>query len=195
MKRFILSLVLACSVAAQPALAGSPADAQKFIDGVASDVLSIIKTDESKATKLSKLEDVFSGAVDIPYVGKYVLGRHWRTASEQQQKDYLAAYQPFVIKNYAGRLTKYSGQKYNLKNARGDDDTYQVTMEIIDAGSAPIYVDYTLREDASSYKVVDIAVEGVSLRATQRSEFNSIVNSKGLDYLIGALQKQAARKA
>lgn len=180
--------------AATPAHAGSPADAQKFIDGVASSVLDVIKTKDSTATKMGKLESIFSNAVDIPYVGKYVLGRHWNSATPEQQKAYLAAYQPFVIKNYAGKLTKYSGQNYKLKNARGDDGQYVVTMEIVDPGNPSVFVDYTMREDAKAYKVIDIAVEGVSLRATQRSEFNSIVNSKGIDYLISALQKQAAKK-
>lgn len=180
--------------AATTAHAGSPADAQKFIDGVASSVLDVIKTKDSTATKMGKLEGIFSNAVDIPYVGKYVLGRHWNSATPEQQKAYLAAYQPFVIKNYAGKLTKYSGQNYKLKNARGDDGQYVVTMEIVDPGNPSVFVDYTMREDAKAYKVIDIAVEGVSLRATQRSEFNSIVNSKGIDYLISALQKQAAKK-
>lgn len=181
-------------VSATTAHAGSPADAQKFIDTVASQVLDIIKTGDSKSAKLAKLETIFTGAVDIPYVGKYVLGRHWNSATPDQQKQYLAAYEPFVIKNYAGKLTKYSGQNYKLKNARGDDGQYVVTMEIVDPGNPSVFVDYTIREDAKAYKIIDIAVEGVSLRATQRSEFNSIVNSKGVDGLIAALQKQAARK-
>lgn len=181
-------------VSATTAHAGSPADAQKFIDTVASQVLDIIKTGDSKSAKLAKLETIFTGAVDIPYVGKYVLGRHWNSATPDQQKQYLAAYEPFVIKNYAGKLTKYSGQNYKLKNARGDDGQYVVTMEIVDPGNPSVFVDYTIREDAKTYKIIDIAVEGVSLRATQRSEFNSIVNSKGVDGLIAALQKQAARK-
>lgn len=175
--------------------AGSPADAKTFIDTVASDVLGVIKTGDSQSAKMSKLEGIFSNAVDIPYVGKYVLGRHWNEATPAQQKDYLAAYEPFVIKNYAGKLTKYSGQNYKLKNARASNgDDYVVTMEIVDPGNPSVFVDYTVREDSKAYKVIDIAVEGVSLRATQRSEFNSIVSSKGIDYLISALQKQAAKK-
>lgn len=194
MNRFAKAALAAALLFATSANAGSPADAQKFIDGVASDVLGVIKTKDSQSAKLSKLEGIFSNAVDIPYVGKYVLARHWNAATPAQQQAYLAAYEPFVIKNYASKLTKYSGQDYKLKNARSTDSNYVVTMEIVDQGNPSVFVDYTLREAGSSYKVIDIAVEGVSLRATQRSEFNSIVSSKGLDYLISALQKQAAKK-
>jgi len=195
MKQWILSALAAALVlSTSAAQAGSPKDAQAFVDKVASDVLAIIKTDDSKEAKLQKMEGIFSNAVDIPYVGKFVLARHWRAATPEQQKAYLDAYQPFVIKNYAGKLTKYSGQNYKLKNPREANGEYVVTMEIVDPGNPSVFVDYTLRDADASYKIIDIAVEGVSLRATQRSEFNSIVNSKGLDYLIGALQKQAAKK-
>lgn len=195
MTRFAKAALAAATLfIAAAATAGSPADAQKFIDNVASQVLDVIKTKDSQSTKMGKLEGIFSSAVDIEYVGKYVLGRHWNSATPEQQQAYLAAYKPFVIKNYAGKLTKYSGQNYKLKNARGTDGQYVVTMEIVDEGNPSVFVDYTMRDAGSSYKVIDIAVEGVSLRATQRSEFNSIVNSKGMDYLISALQKQAAKK-
>lgn len=190
-KAALASLILVTATAAH---AGDPAGAQQFVDGVAKQVLDVLKTDKSKSEKLSQMEGIFSGAVDIPYVGKYVLGRHWNEATPEQQKAYLAAYQPFVIRNYAGKLTKYSGQQYKLKNARGSNGDYMVTMEIIDPGHASVFVDYTLNDSAGTYKIIDIAVEGVSLRATQRSEFNSIVSSKGIDYLISALQKQAAAK-
>ncbi len=194
MKRWVASFLTVALLAVQ-AQAGSPEEANKFIDTVAGQVLGVIKTKDSQSAKLARLETIFSGVVDIPFIGKFVLGKNWRTATQEQKDAYLAAYQPFVIKNYAGKLTKYSGQNYTLKNPRMAGSQYLVTMEIIDPGNPSVFVDYRLREEGSSYKVIDISVEGISLVQTQRSEFNSIVQSKGLDYLISALQKQVAKKA
>lgn len=193
MKQWILSLITA-ALLLQPvaAQAGSPQEAKQYVDNVASQVLDVLKTGTSKADKQAKLESLFSTMVDIPYVAKYVLGKHWPTATPEQQQAYVAAYKPFVLRNYASKLTKYSGQNYKLKDARNMGGDQVVTMEIVDPGNPSVFVDYRLREDTGSYKVVDIAVEGVSLVATQRSEFNSIVSSKGLDYLIEALNKKAA---
>jgi phospholipid transport system substrate-binding protein len=196
MKSWMMSLAAAAMLLAAPAShAGTPEDAQKFIDGVASDVLNVLKTDTGKSEKMATMETIFANAVDIPQVAKYVLGKHWREATPEQQKAYVDAYQPFVIRNYAGKLTKYSGQNYKLKNARASGSDYVVTMEIIDPGNPSVFVDYRLRENSKGYKIIDIAVEGVSLSATQRSEFNSIVSSKGIDYLISALEKQANKNS
>ena len=197
MKRFLLSLLMALSLGASTsAYAANPAAAKTFIDTVASQVLTLVKNESlSKADKQAKIEALFSDKVDINFVAKFVLGKNWRTATPQQQQDYIAAYKPFILKNYAGKLTKYSGQTYALKGARADGDATVVNMEIDDPSGENVHVDYRLKDDSGSFKIVDITVEGVSLLTTQRSEFNGITETKGIDGLIDALKKQVASKS
>ena len=184
---------MAMVVFAAPAQAGSAEGAKQFIDTVARQVLDVLKTDAPISDKKHKLVAIFRTKVDIPYVAKFVLGQHWRTASPAQQQSYVGAYGPFVLGNYASKLTRYSGQSYALKNSRADGDgAYVVTMQITDGNSAGALVDYRLKNSGEGYQLVDIVVEGVSLLATQRSEFNAIVQNKGLDHLIDQLKKSPA---
>jgi phospholipid transport system substrate-binding protein len=197
MKRFLVAATLAASLAftSLANAAADPAGAKNFVDTTATQVLSLVKNDSlSKEQKQQKIEAIFSDKVDIDFVAKFVLGASWRTSTPQQQQDYIAAYKPFILKNYAQRLTKYSGQTYTLKNARTEGDDNVVTMEIDDPNGQKVNVDYHLRNDSGSFKIVDIMVEGVSLLQTQRSEFSGIVQSKGVDGLIAALKSQVASK-
>lgn len=188
--RSCCAALLLCAFSA-PAQAGDPQSAQHFIDGIAKQVLDVLKTDAAAPAKQQKLVGIFSGVVDTPFVAKFVLGPNWRTATPEQQKAYVTAYGPFVLNNYAKKLTRYSGEQYTLKNARQDDDgSFLVTMAIISTNSGQeSLVDYRLRSEGG-YKLIDIIVEGVSLLATQRSEFNTIVQSKGMDHLIASLKKK-----
>lgn len=196
MLRHLWILIAAAGLAlASPAQAADSAAAKGFVDKVATQVLAIVKSNSaSKSDKEAKLETLFADKVDINFIGRFVLGKHWRSATPQQQKDYIAAYRPFVLKNYAGKLAKYSGQTYTLKNARADGDASLVTMEIDDPNGQNVLVDYRVKGDGGNFRIVDIAVEGVSLLTTQRSEFNGIVENKGIDGLIDALKKQVAAK-
>ncbi len=191
MKRFLLPLVAALGLALSAHAAG---DGKGFIDKLASQVLEIVKADGDKAAKQAKIEALFSDKVDINFVAKFVLGKNWRTATPQQQQAYIAAYRPFILKNYAGKLTKYSGQTYTLKGSHVEDDATVVTMVINDPNGQDVNVDYRLHGDEGSFKIIDIVVEGVSLLSTQRSEFSGIVERKGLDGLIDALKSQVAGK-
>ena len=196
MKRTVLSLLVAATLAVSGvAQASNPTAAKSFVDNVAVQVLALVKNEKlSKDQKQSKIEAIFSDKVDINFVAKFVLGKHWRTATPAQQSKYVSAYRPFILKNYAGKLTKYSGQTYTLKNARVDGDASVVTMEINDPNGQNVIVDYRLRGDAGAFRIIDITVEGVSLLTTQRSEFNGIVERKGVDGLIDALKSQVANR-
>lgn len=196
MTHFIRTVVLAVSMLfGLSAQAANPAAAKNFLDAIAAQVLVIVKDDKlSQTDRQAKIENLFADKVDISFVAKFALGKHWRAATPEQQKEYIAAYRPFILKNYGGKLTKYSGQTYALKNTRIDGEAIVVTMEIDDPNGQKIMMDYRLRDDGATFKITDIAVEGVSLLTTQRSEFNGIIEGKGIDGLIAALKQQVAAK-
>ena len=186
----ILATLLLCQ---SPAFAQAH-DAKSYVDNVASQVLAIAKNSAMPiGEKQPKLETIFADVVDVPTVAKFVLGRHWRTATPAQQAAYVKAYGPFLIKNYAGRIAKYSGQTYKIVSSKKDaDDTELVGMQILDPNGPPISMVYRLKPQNGKYLVSDIVIENVSLVATQRSEFNAVVTKHGLDFLISALEKRAA---
>lgn len=189
---FVLMLTAGLAVAAGQK---SMPPAQAFIDRIAGDVLKIVQDEAIDAEcKTLKLQKLFADTVDIDWMGKFVLGRHYRTAEDEQKIAYLNAYKPFIIQNYVTRLTKYTGQTYEITGTKqGADGDNLVSMKLLDPNGPPVLVDYRVRDEkAEGLKVIDIIVEGVSLITTQRSEFNSVVTNKGLDFLIQALEKKAA---
>lgn len=211
MKRFslgavaVLSLFVASTAAlaadatetSAPAAAASPSGnaAQGYIDSLAQNVLAIVKdTNLDKTERTKKIEGLFTDKVDMDFIARFVVGKAWRASTPAQQQAYIAAYKPFILKNYASRLTKYSGQTYSLKKTRTEGDSSIVTMEIADSNGQSFLVDYRLRQQGSQFKILDIIVEGVSLLSTQRSEFSSIIDQKGIDGLTEALKKQVAAR-
>ncbi len=193
MNRFV-TLIAATLLFAAPAFAGDVAGAKTFVDGVAKQALTIVQAKEPVEAQKAKLLAVVDANVDIDFVAKFVLGKHWRTATEAQRAAYLDAYRPFLKTNYVARLTRYSGQTYKLGNARADNDSYIVPMTLVDPNGQNVSMVYRVAAAGTSYRISDIVVEGVSLLSTQRSEFNSIASNKGMDYLIAALKKKSAAK-
>lgn len=195
MKRVLVNVFVSAILFSAFGAQAADQEAKAYVDRVANQVLSVVKDDTvAQEDKQSRIEKIFIDKVDIDFVAKFVLGKHWREASPEQKKDYTAAYKPFILKNYAGKLAKYSGQTYELKSSHTEDDASIVPMIIHDTNGRDVSVDYRLRSLGSGFKIVDITVEGVSLLTTQRSEFNGIVERKGIDGLIAALKAQVAAK-
>lgn len=170
-------------------------DAKDYANHIGQRVLDILadKTQDN-AQKLQTLEQMFVKVVDVDWVGRFVLGRHWRSATEEQRQHYLDAYRDFLISHYTSRFAEYSGETFEIPIAREErPGEFFVRMEVQRAnGEQPIIVDYRVRAKGQDFSVFDIIVEGVSLIATQRSEFGAFIGREGLDALTKRLASKTA---
>ncbi len=191
--RKFICLPLVCAMLAMPTSANAAAvdDARAFVDKFGKSALTTIADQKlTKQAKQKKLEQLFATNVDIPWVGRFVLGRFWRTATDAQKAKYIKEYSGFVTTVYAARFAAYSGGSYKILDARADEEPgeFRVTMEIITPDNKKVQVDYRVHEaESKGLQFFDVVVEGVSMITTQRSEFSSLLSNKGLDYLIEQL--------
>lgn len=201
MSRFFLSLMMfiAASVVAVSPAHASKEEAGKFVESLAKDVISMIGDKGlSKDAKRTKLEGVFEKHVDIDWIGQFVLGKYWRTATDEQKKKYLTNYHKFLLLNYTSNFENFADTRFEVsKTAEGNKPgEYLISMVLKRPGQEDLKVDYRLREDGKTkYKVIDIVAEGISLLTSQRSEFNSVVTRNGLDYLIEQLATKTIQTA
>ncbi len=122
-----------------------------------------------------------------------MIGRYWRAATPQQRQEYLSLFRVFVLDTYAQRLDGYSGETIDvIKSLPIDETDTMVSTEIVRRNGPPIRVDYRVRIRNDGHRIVDVIVEGISLVVTQRSEFASVINRKGLDGLLAVLREHRA---
>lgn len=180
---------------AVPARAATGEEASAYIQHLGDAALEVISNNKaSKAQKQSGLEKIFAANVDFPWVGRFVLGRYWREASDAQKKRYQEYYKSFLILHYTSRFSDYSSGTFKVVTAKDDgDDEFSVGMQLQagDGNSDPVYIEYRVRAENKGFKIFDVIVEGVSMLTTQRSEFASVITTKGLDYLIEQLASKS----
>lgn len=204
-RNILVGLALAWLSAASVSAANASADSvRQFATDLGNNALAVV-SDKTLPTdqKSQKIEALFTQNVDIEWIARFVLGKNWRTATDEQKQRYMSAYKRFLVKNYTARFTDYTNENFKVDNVREEGEgKYYLTMEITRPGQANILLDYRIRETNGQNKIIDIVVEGVSLITTQRSEFASVVSQHGLDYLIeqlgnknSPLQKNAASRA
>ena len=173
------------------ARADDKSDASAFINNVGKQVLTII-SDKSKAKeeKNAALQKMFVDNVDIDWIGKYVVGRAWKTATDAQKQKYMASYQTFIVDHYTTNFAEFTDANFEVTRVVPDDNGGNiVTMRIKRPQAEDVIVDYDVKKsDAGSLKVYDITVEGVSMITTQRSDFTSVINQNSFDYLISQLE-------
>jgi phospholipid transport system substrate-binding protein len=205
MSRSILAVFsLVFLVLATFCIIASPANASKeeagvFVETLAKDVIAMIGNKSlSKDDKRDKLESIFGKHVDIDWIAQFVLGKHWRAATDEQKKKYLVNYHKFLLLNYTSNFENFADTRFEIEKSEAGNKAgeYVIGMVLKRPNQQDLKVDYRLREDGNSnYKVIDIVAEGISLITSQRSEFNSVVTRNGLDYLIDQLASKTIKVA
>jgi phospholipid transport system substrate-binding protein len=195
-RRILLASLAAVPLVAEPGIDAnaSPDSARAFITQLGKETVDALQKSDSPAQKAAKMEDILRRGFDFQTIGRFVVGRYWNTASEQQRNDYLKAFSDFVAKSYSRRLAEEATiNGFNITNLRdlGDGDAL-VQTAITRPGGAPLNYEWRVRDSGGTVKIVDVVVEGVSLLVTQRADFTSVASQSGMDGLIKSLRDKAA---
>ncbi len=117
------------------------------------------------------------------------VGKDWRKASPQQQQQLTHEFKTLLVRTYSNALTGYKNQKMVFKPFKmnpGDSDAL-VRTEVVQPGSKPVQIDYSLEKQDSGWKVYDVVVAGISLVTNYRDQFGQEVRNGGIDGLIAAI--------
>ena len=131
---------------------------------------------------------------DLERTCRWVLGKHWRRATDEQQARMVEEFRTLLVRIYAAAIADFSTleMKYPTKGDDiGDVDDVSIKVEAYADSGNPTIVAYRLhRNEGAGWKVYDITVDGVSLVTTYRSTFASTIRESGMDGLIERLREK-----
>lgn len=125
---------------------------------------------------------------DFEAASRLVLGRHWRTASDEQRARFTEAFKQLLVRTYANALFQYADETIVFKPSQTDGEHVVVKTEVTQQGAHPIPVNYRMHQKDGEWKAYDVFVDGISLVVTYRGDFGSRVNQSGIDGLINDLE-------
>ena len=184
------------SIAAPPLV--NPADAVAFMNRVWERAVELLNNKADPAFREARFRELFDTDFDCPGIARFVLGRYWRTASAEEQQEFVKLFEDYAVFVYATRLSNFGGETLKVRGSRSDGDGVIVSTDVIHPGAAPpTKIDWRLVTENGAYKISDIIVEGISMMATQRSEFASVVQRNGgqVRGLISMMREKTASAA
>jgi phospholipid transport system substrate-binding protein len=173
--------------------AASAPEAGSFITNLATEAIQGV-TDKSISDeeRVRRFRELLKIKFDVPQIARFVLGRYWRTATPDERDTYTQLFEDYIVQTYADRFHQYNGEGLKVVNAtRGQDDDVVVISNIERNGPA-VRVEWKLHPEGSTFKIVDVMVEGVSMAVTQRDDFAATIQARGgkVAGLIDALRQK-----
>ena len=181
-RRFFLTII--SLLIALPSLTAAPkviaADASIFMNELWHHAVEVLSKKLPQSERLTRFRELFHADFDGPGIARFVLGRYWRSASEQEQQEFLRLFEDYVVFVYGTRLSNFNGETFKVRSSRTDESGTVVSSDILGpSGEAPIKVDWRLITDKGAFKINDVVIEGISMLVTQRSEFASVIQRHG----------------
>ena len=173
-----------------------------MVKRVAEDILAQIRADKDlQAGSQTKARQVMETKLvpnfDFARMTALAMGRNWRTATPEQQKQLTDEFRTLLVRTYSGALANYRDNTMDYKPLRmnAGDTEATVRTEVRRAGQAAVQIDYSMEKLPEGWKAYDVIVAGVSLVTNYRDEFNDAVKSSGIDSLIATLARKNAAGA
>lgn len=135
---------------------------------------------ERRAAIRREAEDI----IDFAETARRTLGPHWQSLSEADRREFVELFTDFLEQAYVSRLELYRGEEIRFVGESVDGDTATVRTRFVTRRGVEIPADYRMLRRGGRWLVYDVSVEGVSLVANYRTQFNRIIRASSYQELV-----------
>jgi phospholipid transport system substrate-binding protein len=147
-----------------------------------------LKQDVRGADRRAAIRTIAHEIFDFRELSRRALARHWQARTPAERDEFVQLFADLLERSYIGKVEMYSGGdsiQYMSETVEGDQAT--VRTRIVTRSGTEIPVDYRLHLVGDRWLVYDVAIEGVSLVANYRAQFNKIIQTSSFKALVDKL--------
>lgn len=165
-----------------------------IVKNTVQEVMTTLRTDSKVTTDdaIRLVETKVFPHFDFQRITAQALGKHWASATPEQQKRLVREFQTLLVRAYVNQLIANRDANVEIKPAvMGSNKDATVTSEVSNPKTGQkLSLTYAFIDNGNGWKVSNVSVDGVSLVTSYRNSFNNVVRQSGIE---GLLQKMAEK--
>jgi phospholipid transport system substrate-binding protein len=164
-----------------PALAAPAPTPQALVTNVANQAINTMRQSASASEREARFTTLLKDDFDVPRIARFVLGKYWASASEQERKEFGTIFEAYLARAYSNRFGEYEGETVSVTGLRSEgNDSTIVSSEIVhQQGRPPVKLEWRIYKSGDDYRILDVSVAGISMVLTHKQEFASIMEHDG----------------
>jgi phospholipid transport system substrate-binding protein len=208
LKRLLIVVAAALFLLLNSTASASAETPEVMLEKISQELISTLKAEREaireKPVRLFELVDkILTPHVDMQRMSRWVLGKYWRTATEEQRGLFTREFHTLLVRFYAAALLDDPDRLDELlanldegiitfQPARLSEDASQsivkASVHLLEGPEIP--VSFRLYKDRDKWKVIDVTVDGISLVTNYRGTFASEINRDGLETMLKRLTER-----
>jgi len=129
--------------------------------------------------------------LNVAEISKKALGKHWAKRSDSEQKRFQALLGELFMHVAFPSSAKFFAE-LDLVYGKTTEEKQRtvVPLTVVHEKEGEVDINFRLTRTAGNWQVVDVILDGVSMRNNLRSKFYKVITKKGFDELMRKMEKK-----
>ena len=147
-------------------------------------------SDVKKAAN-KKHSDIAVYILNIPEISQKALGKYWKKHSSEQQDQFQKLLGDlFVHVAFPSSAKFFANLDLVYGKSKSKKDMTVVPITVIHEKEGEVDIDFKMKQSAKNWLVVDVILDGVSMRNNLRSQFYKILKTNDFNELIRRMENK-----
>jgi phospholipid transport system substrate-binding protein len=177
----------------QGALRASTEEAEKRLKASVDKVVAVAKSAPDRKALIAGVKPVLENILSFDAMTRRAVGPGWRQFTPEQQKEAIRLFTTLILRTYTAKFTpgELPGVEYKTASSTAPNRV-EIPTTLLYKGSRYDVI-YRLEEtNGAPWRITDVVIEGVSMVANYRTQFDSQFKQGGADAVIAALNRSVA---
>lgn len=186
----LFMLFVAASASAGPATDQLRAGIDRALKTLADPAL---QGSDRAAERRKALREITDPMFDWAQMARRALGRHWQTRTDAERQEFVPLFRNLLERTYTTRIERYDGEQITYTGESIEGDQATVRTKVLDRTNRELPIDYRMvRGPDRQWLIYDVLIEGVSLVANYRSQFDQIIRTASYERLVEKLKSPSS---
>jgi phospholipid transport system substrate-binding protein len=177
----------------QGTIRASTEEAENRLKASVEKVVAVAKSASDRKTLIAGVKPVLENILSFDAMTRRAVGPGWRQFTPEQQKEAIRLFTTLILRTYTAKFTpgELPGVEYKTASSPAPNRVEIPTTSLYKGSRYDVI--YRLEEtDGAPWRITDVVIEGVSMVANYRTQFDSQFKQGGADAVIAALNRSVA---
>jgi phospholipid transport system substrate-binding protein len=132
---------------------------------------------------------------DFGEMAKRSLGQYWAQRTPTERGEFVRLFTELVQRSYISKVDQHGVHTMTVQGEQIDGEYAVVRTTLPLSSGREMPIDYRMRSTDDRWQVYDLNIEGISLVANYRAQFNKIIRTSSYEALIAKIKSHQAELA
>ena len=188
---FTITLFVLVTSASADSNSKPPKSAIKKLLGEIKQIVNKDSLSDVEKAENKKHSDIALSVLKVPEISQKALGKYWSKHSEEQQKQFQTLLgNLFVHVAFPSSAKFFANLKIVYGKTKSKKDMMVVPLTVVHEKEGEVDIDFSLKQTEAGWQVVDVILDGVSMRNNLRSQFYKILKKNDFKELVRRMNKK-----